>query len=164
MKIVDQMDMAVINMAVAREHLADAEQGIYTIKDTSLCTMAKLQRIRFTYLPKQMVIHLVYFTVFWDDSPPAMTEIIHLVSPRDIVISRTVDYKFRCRANVGQYVHAHVNPDITNNMKGKTFTGVWLGSTGNLQGTVKVMNLVTGCIKKMKQSMDCLCPTTLSKQ
>ena len=45
---------------------------------------------------------------------------------------------------------AHVNPDITNDMKGCTFQGLYLGPTGNLQGTVKCLDLITGCVKKVK--------------
>lgn len=42
-KIVDYMDMVIVNAASAREHVTDAEQGICTIKDTSKCTVAELQ-------------------------------------------------------------------------------------------------------------------------
>ena len=45
---------------------------------------------------------------------------------------------------------AHVDPDVTNDMNGRTFQGLYLGPTGNLQGTVKCLDLNTGCVKKVK--------------
>ena len=45
---------------------------------------------------------------------------------------------------------AHEDSDVTNDMRGQTFAGVYLGPTGNLQGTVRVMDLITGCVKKIK--------------
>ena len=43
---------------------------------------------------------------------------------------------------------AHVDPDVTNDMNGRIFQGLYLGPTGNLQGTVKCLDLITGCVKK----------------
>ena len=43
---------------------------------------------------------------------------------------------------------AHVDSDVTNDMNGHTFQGLYLGPTGNLQGTVKCLDLITGCVKK----------------
>jgi hypothetical protein len=45
---------------------------------------------------------------------------------------------------------AHVNPDVINDMNGRTFQGLYVGPTGNLQGTVKYLDLVTGYVKKVK--------------
>ena len=58
-KIVDKMDLAIVNTCGAREHVTDAERGIRTIKDTSRCTVAKSRRIGITLLRKQVIIHLV---------------------------------------------------------------------------------------------------------
>ena len=41
-------------------------------------------------------------------------------------------------------------PDVTNDMNGRTFQGLYLGPTGNLQGTMKYLDLVTGCVKKVE--------------
>ena len=79
-----------------------------------------------------------------------MNGISDVFSPREIVTRRVVDYKLHCRANFGQYVMAHEDPDVTNDMGGQTFAGVYLGPTGNLQGTVRIMDLITGHVKKVK--------------
>ena len=60
-KIVDRMDMGIVNTTAAREHVTDAERGIRTIKDSGRCTVAKFRRIGITMIPKQVIIHMVYF-------------------------------------------------------------------------------------------------------
>ena len=45
---------------------------------------------------------------------------------------------------------AHVDPDVTNDVNGRTFQGLYLGPTGNIQGTVRCLALVTGCVKNVK--------------
>ena len=149
-KIVDRMDMAIVNTTAAREHVTDAERGIRTIKDSGRCTVAEFRRIGVTALPKQVIIHMVYFAVFWLNAAPAENGISEIHSPREIVLKRSVDFKLHCRGTFGQYVMAHVDPDVTNDMNGRTFQGLYLGPTGNLQGTVKALDLVTGCVKKVK--------------
>ena len=149
-KIVDQMEMVIVNTTAAREHVTDAERGIRCIKDSGRCTVAELRRIEITALPKQVIIHIVYFAVFWLNAPPATNGISEVHSPREIVLGRSIDCNLHCRATFGQYVHAHIDPDVTNDMKGRTFAGIYLGPTGNLQGTVKAMDLNTRHVKKMK--------------
>ena len=117
-KIVDKMDLAIVNTCGAREHVTDAERGIRTIKESSRCTVAELRRVGITILPKQVIIHLVYFAVFWINSPPATNGISEVFPPREIVTRRVVDFKLHCRANFGQYVMAHEDPDVTNDMGG----------------------------------------------
>ena len=108
-----------------------------------------MRRIGITCLPKQIIIHIVYFAVFWLNAPPATNGISEVHSPREIVLGRSIDYNLHCRATFGQYVHIHIDPDVTNNMKGRTFAGIYLGPTGNLLGTVKAMDLNTGHVKQV---------------
>ena len=58
---------------------------------------------------------------------------------------------------------AHVDPDVTNDMNGRTFQGLYLGPTGNLQGTVKCLDLVTGCVKKVKNFTEVPMPDSAIK-
>ena len=43
-----------------------------------------------------------------------------------------------------------IEPEKSNDMNGRTFAALYLGPTGNLQGTVKAWDINTGCVKKMK--------------
>ena len=62
-----------------------------------------------------------------------------------------------------QYIHAYIDPDKTNSMKKRTFPGIYLGPTGNLQGTVKVLDLNTGKVKKPKTFTEVLMPYSVIK-
>ena len=160
-KIVDQMEMAIVNTTAAREHVTDAERGIRCMKDSGRCTVTELRRIVITCLPKQMIIHIVYFAVFWLNAPPATNGISEVHSPREIVLGRSIDYNLHRRTTFGQYLHAHIDLDVTNDMKGRTFAGIYLGPTGNLQGTVKTMDLNTGHVKKVIFLQKYQCQTAL---
>ncbi len=47
-------------------------------------------------------------------------------------------------------VEAHEDPDTTNTMRLRTFPGIYLGPTGNLQGMKKVFELNTEVFKKRR--------------
>ena len=64
-----------------------------------------------------MVVHLVYFSVFWLNSPPTANGINEVFSSREIVTRHIMDFKPHCKANFEQYVKGHIEPDITNDMK-----------------------------------------------
>ena len=97
--IVDQMEMAIVNTTAAREHVTDDERGIRYMKDSGRCTVAELRRIVITCLPKQMIIHIVYFAVFWLNAPPATNGISEVHSPREIVLGHSIDYNLHCRGS-----------------------------------------------------------------
>jgi hypothetical protein len=65
-----------------------------------------------------------------------------------IVFGRELDFNKHCKATFGSYVEAHVDPTITNTMRSCTFPGIFLGPTGNRQGTHKVFDINTGVVKK----------------
>ena len=107
-----------------------------------------MRKIGVQSLPKQMIIHVVYFSVFWSNVPPAENGISDTWSPREIVLDQTVNYDLHCKEVFGAYVHGHHDREVTNDMRPRTFAGIFFGTTGNLQGTVKVWDLQTGCHQK----------------
>ena len=54
------------------------------------------------------------------------------------------------RALFGQYIQAHEDSEVTNTMAPQTFGALYLGPTGNIQGTVKAFNLETGNVHKVR--------------
>ena len=60
-------------------------------------------------------------------------------------------------------MHAHHDPDKTNGMQNRTFPGIYLGPTGNMQGTVKVLDLNTGRVKKPKTFTEVPMPASVVK-
>ena len=61
---------------------------------------------------------------------------------------RKLNWKKHCKALFGSYVEAHEDPEVTNDMTGRTFTSLFLGPTVNWQGTSKVFDLITVKVKK----------------
>ena len=110
-KIVGRMDMAIINTCGTNGHVKDAEQNVCTIKDSTRCSVADFWKIGLHTLPKQVIIHMVYLTVFWVNAPPATNGISMVHSPREIVLKRSIDFDLHCRANFGQYIHAHIGAE-----------------------------------------------------
>ena len=94
------------------------------------------------------MIHLIYNLVMFLNAMPAKTGISDTISPREIVMRHRLDWNKHCTGEFGEYVEAHIDSDITNNNKTRTFSGIYLGVTGNIQGTNKVFDLVTGTVKK----------------
>ena len=62
-KIMDEIDMAIVNTTRAREYVTDCKRGIRTIKETARYTVSGLRRVEIRILPKQVIIHLIYFVV-----------------------------------------------------------------------------------------------------
>ena len=134
-KIEDEIDMALVNTTGAREHVTDVERGIRTIKESARCTVSELRRVKIKTLPKQVIIHMIYFVVMWINAGPNENEISQVYSPREIVTGKVLNYDLQCKANVGQYVHAYIDPDKTNGMQNRTFPGIYIW---DLQETCKV--------------------------
>ena len=61
-----------------------------------------------------------------------------------------MDFLLHYRADFGQYIHTHIEPEKSNDTNGRTFAALYLGPTGNLQDTVKARDINTGCVKKVK--------------
>lgn len=101
-------------------------------------------RIGIQYLPEQVITNLACFIGFWINSPPATHAIGQALFLREIITGRGMDYTLHCRPNLSQYVHEHVDSDITNDTKGRNFIGLYLRLTGNLQGIVNIINLMAG--------------------
>ncbi len=105
--------MVEINTTAAREHVGKIERFIRTIKERSRALMSDLP---YMPLPRQVVIHLVYFAVLWLNSLPVAAGVSDKYSPREIVLGRKLDFKKHCKTTFGSYVEAHNDPTITNTM------------------------------------------------
>ena len=64
---------------------------------------------------------------------------------------RGLDFDSHCVANFGSFVEAHKDADVPNTMRDRIFSGIYLGPTGNIQGTLKVFDIKTGKIKKPRK-------------
>jgi hypothetical protein len=144
-KVKDACDAVEINTTAAREHIGEIERFIRTIKERSRALMSDLP---YTPLPCQVAIHLVYFAVLWLNSLLAAAGVSDKYSPWEIVLGRKINFKKHCKATFSSYAKAHNDPTITNTMRPRTFPRIFLGLTGNRQGTHKVFDINTGIVKK----------------
>ena len=143
-KIKDDFDKVVVNTTAAREHVGEIERAIRHIKDRSRCVISDLRVAGVVYLHKLIVVHCIYFVVMMINSVPAEGGISEIFSPREIVTGRKLDMKKDCKAQFGAYLEASKDADITNTMVERTHSCVALGPSGNLQGSVKCFDLLTG--------------------
>jgi len=145
----DKLDGALglveINTTAAREHVGEIEQDIRTLKERcrTICSTLPYQT-----LPKQLVVHLVYYVAMCLNCIINKQGISDVLSPREIMLRRKLDYKRHFWIKFRSYVEAHEDPDITNTMRAHTYPGIYLGCMTNLQGTRKVFDLLTGVVKK----------------
>ena len=98
-----------------------------------------------------MVIHLVYFAVLWLNNKLNTLGISQVHSPRKIVTGRKLDWTKHCKARFSDYVQSNYDRDVTNRVSDmRTYDSIYLGPTGNRQGTVKVFDIGTGKVKKQR--------------
>jgi hypothetical protein len=127
-KVKTELGLVDVNTTAAREHVAEIERGIRLLKERARCVVKSLP---FQYLPKQIVIHLVYFVCMMVNAIPAAEGISQLLSPREIVTQRKIDFRKDCKALFGSYVEASTDAIVTNDMKSRTHSCIALGPSGN---------------------------------
>ncbi|KAL7504014.1 hypothetical protein ACHAXN_002241 [Cyclotella atomus] len=144
----DKSEETLVNTTAAREHVGDIERSIRTIRERARCETSELPYGH--CMPDVMLIQLLYFVVLWLNVPiwenGASTEL----SPREIVTGLKIDFKKHCRALWGSYIEASVDPDLTNTLDSRTAPCIYLGPTGNVQGSVKCYNLETKNVLKRR--------------
>ena len=144
-KIVDEILLAEVNTTAAREHVAEIERAIRVIKERCRGILSTLP---FKYLPRRVLIHLVYFAILWLNASPVKNGISEEFSPREIIMRRALDFVKHARAQFGEYIEADWHDSPSNTMKARTYPAIYLGPTGNIQGTIKALDLNTGEVKK----------------
>ena len=65
-------------------------------------------------------------------------------SPREIITGLTVDYKRDRKAIVGAYIKASIDAEITNDNVERQQNYIYLGLSGNRQGSIKCFVIETG--------------------
>ena len=133
-KVKAELPSIVCNTTAAKEHVAEAERQIRTVKERSRGIRATLP---FSSIPKRVKIELIYFIVFWLNSFPVNSGISRQFSPREIILRWQLDVKKHCRVMFGEYCEVHDEPDPSNTQEPRTHEALALGLTGNSQGTVK---------------------------
>jgi len=92
------------NLAAQNDHVSTIEHYIRTMKDRARSCYSWLP---FACVPRQIIIHLIYNTVFWLNAFPGNDGISETISPRYIMTGRHVDYHRHVRLEFGEYVQTH---------------------------------------------------------
>ena len=66
--------------------------------------------------------------------------------PCKIITELTVDYKRDCKAVVGAYMEASIDAEITNDNVERQQSCIYLGPSGNRQGSIKCFVIETGAV------------------
>jgi hypothetical protein len=144
--LIPLLPQLVVNTPAAREHVAEIERRIRTVKERGRGTKNVLP---YKMLPKLMLVELINFAIFWLNAFPSESGISDEYSPRELILRRGIDFNKHCRVPFGTYVEAHDDPIVTNDSKPRTTPAIALRPTGNAQGTHKFLSLTTG--KKIKR-------------
>ena len=143
-KIRDNFDKVEVNPTAAREHVAEIERGIRHVKERGQCVISDLRAAGFQFLHRMIIVHCIYFVIMMVNAVPAENGISEKFSPREIVTGCKIAMKKDRKAVFGAYVEASTDADITNTMADRTHSFLALGPSGNLQGSVKCYDLLTG--------------------
>ena len=101
-KVKAELPTIVCNTTAAKEHVAEAERQIRTVKERSRGIRATLP---FSSIPKRVKIELVYFIVFWLNAFPVKSGISHKFSPRELVLRWQLDINIRvCQKSHNGYM------------------------------------------------------------
>ena len=144
----DAVESVQVNTTAAREHVGDIERCIRAVKERARASVGQLPYKH--CMPDAMVIELIYFVTMWMNAVLSDSGASTKFSPREIVTGLKMDFKKHCRAIWGSYIEAHDDPDQTNTMDSRTSPCIYLGTSGNAQGSVKCYNLETKKIIKRR--------------
>ena len=84
-----------INTRASREHVAETERSIRTDKERARAIRPLLPLL---VLPKQVVIHLVYYVIIFLNCEICQNGISATMLPREIVLRRCLDWLKHCRS------------------------------------------------------------------
>jgi hypothetical protein len=83
-----------LNATSQDEHIREVEHEIGMIKEF---TREIYNMLPFDRMPVHLVVEMVYAAVFWLNRFPGSSQISDTLSPREILLRQSLDYKKHCR-------------------------------------------------------------------
>ena len=105
-KTIGDSDVAFVNTTGAREYVIDKERGIHKMKESVHYTVLELRRLKLSTLPKQVIIHMVYFVVMCINAGPSGNRISQVYSPREIITGTPLISNYTAKDTL---VHTHTH-------------------------------------------------------
>ena len=91
----------------------------------------------FEVLPKLVVINIVYHEVMWANTFPNKKGVSETFSPRALILRNNLDVTLHAKYDFCQYGKVADEPEPSNTMVERTQGALYVGSTGNIQGSMK---------------------------
>ena len=150
-----------VNNAAAREHVVEIERDIQHIKDRVRCTTPKFP---FKNIPTMVLIYTVYNVCLWLNAFHIWYGITGGFSPRELITGLTVNFKDHCKFDVRGYVEASTDAVIMNDKSDRTHACIFVGPSGNRQGSLNCFDLETGKVVVRRSSKQLFWPDRLLKK
>ena len=88
----------VVNTTSAREHVAEIDRGIRTVKERARAVVSTLP---FDVLPKLIIVNVIKFGVFWINAFPVKNGCSEVLSPRKVLTQTKISFLKHCRVPFG---------------------------------------------------------------
>jgi hypothetical protein len=150
-----------VNTTAAREHVGEIERSIRTMKERTRCTISEFS---FQSIPTKVMIYTVYNICMWLNVFPIISGIAGGFSPRELVTGLTINSIKHCKFDVGAYIEASTNAVITNDSANRTHPCIFLGPSGNKQGSLNCFDLNTGIVVVRRSAKLMVWPNILLKR
>ena len=96
-----------------------------------------MSTLPFEILPKLVVINIVYHEVMWANAFPNKKGVSETFSPRALILRNNLDVTLHAKYDFCQYGEVADEPAPSNTMVERTQGALYVGSTGNIQGSMK---------------------------
>ena len=143
-----EVPMVETDAVVARERASKIETQHRSVKERA---MAMASTLPHNQLPAQITINLTHMCVPCLNAFPRENGVSREWSPREMACKCALDFPTRFPADFGGLVEAHEDPEVTNAMRPRMHTGMCLGPTRNKRDTLKVCDVKTGRVKKLRK-------------
>ena len=130
-----------LNKTGAHDHIPEVERQIQVIKDRMRAHHTNLPFPRFT---RRTTIELAKYVVMFLNSLPSKSGLSKTQIPCKIMTGKALDWNKSCKLHLGAYVQVHDNMKVTKTLEERTQGAIYLGTTGNIQGTYNFFSLRSG--------------------
>ena len=112
--------------------------------------------ISLPFNPKMVIIHTIYGVCMVLSDFLPNTKLVGGLSPRELVMGRQLACNKDCRADIGAYMEATVDADITTGQEARMQSCISLEPSRNIQGPLECFDLETGKVVIRKRVCKCL--------
>ena len=129
-----------LEMCAANDHVQDAERRIQVVKER---VRSAYNVLPFKHVPLLLFVELVCVCVFWLNYFPNKKGISDRIGPSEIMTNMKLDLNKITKIAYGDYAQVH-QKTVTNSMDSQTVRAIYLGPSGNTNGSYRWYSLHSG--------------------